>query len=141
MKNILLASALIFFSLISFSQDDPTIMSCKSMKSADWSDYYKKWIWENPKSTNLTLKFYRKKITVNDEAGSVYNLIGVGDEDVDNERKKTTWGAVDERGRNVKVSLMHFTDNNILALVVMYDDVLFCYYLQTYSTLDRFNNE
>jgi hypothetical protein len=136
MKKYILSIALIVFSLSSFAQ--PSEYHCYKTMLGNWDRINKKWVFEQPKSSTLTLSFDRKIVSVNDEAQSRYESISGAKEEENSNYNTSSWDGIDEKGRRIIMQLVKYHESGELLYMVIYDAVIFVYYINK-SGLSPFN--
>lgn len=130
MKKQLLTIILALFSLSLFSQDnEPSYYYCYKLTSADWNNYTKKWDFNTPKSSTLTLKFYKNITTINDQAQSRYEAISDGVEKTGENYESKEWDGIDEKNRRVNLKIIKYTNTQEIVYMVVYDTYLIAYHI------------
>jgi uncharacterized protein (UPF0297 family) len=107
--------------------------------TADWNTYSKKWDFNEPKSTNLKLSIYNNVVTINDEAHSRYEAMSNKTQESTSNYDRTSWNAIDERGRNIIMQIIKYKESGDLVFMIIYDNFLLSYYINK-SGLSPFNS-
>jgi hypothetical protein len=137
MKKFIFTILLFFSTSFSFSQSSTYYSTF--VKKATWSEYQQKFIWNDGNKTNLKIVMLDNFIRIYDDAESYYVLKGDEKKSKKIEYEMSTWDANDERGRRVKVSIIHYFDDDTVVLMVMYEDIAFAYTV-TSQGLSPLNN-
>lgn len=122
MKKLLLVISF----LISVTASSQTYFTCNKMKSG--AKVNGKWELDDAVATNLIFSVTQRKVTVNDQAHSVYRIYSEGQDSTGSNYQLTTWLAIDEKERKVNLESIRFDDGTFV-FVVKYSDTLFAYYL------------
>lgn len=136
MKKYILLIALIIFSLSSFAQ--PSEYHCYKTRLAMWDKSNSEWTFEESKPSTLTLTFNKRVITINNEARSRYESISDIRQEETSEFSRSSWDGIDEKGRKIVMQLVKYHNTNELVYMVIYDQLLFVYYINK-SGLSPFN--
>lgn len=86
------------------------------------------WVMDNPVETELIFTVEKQKISVNDSAKSVYRLYSDGKDSTCDDFDSTTWLALDEEYRKVKVRSVQYKSGEFI-FVVEYSDQVYIYTL------------
>lgn len=125
MKKLFLVISIVLLSLFTFSQSSTYYATF--VKKGIWSDYQQKFVWNDGNKINLKIVFLENFIRIYDNAESYYVLKGEEKKSKTIDYESNTWDANDEKNRRVKVSIIHYFDDDAVVLLVMYDDMAFAY--------------
>lgn len=137
MKKLFLVISIVLLSLFTFSQSSTYYATF--VKKGIWSDYQQKFVWNDGNKINLKIVFLENFIRIYDNAESYYLLKGEEKKSKTIDYESNTWDANDEKNRRVKVSIIHYFDDDAVVLLVMYDDMAFAYTI-TIQGLSPLNN-
>jgi hypothetical protein len=122
MKKLILAISL----LISIGASSQTYFKCSYVSKGTWTG--SDWEMGEFKRVNLIFTLTKGKITVNDNAHSVYKIHSKGEEALSKSCRSTSWYALDEAERRVMIeSIVYHAGMHII--LVRYSDVMFVYTL------------
>jgi hypothetical protein len=99
---------------------------------ARWNYSTKKWMWEDPESTNMTIVINTKVIRVNDQAESAYFIVKNSmEETMPNGSIHIGWDVIDEKGRKAFYKFVLNKNTGKIQHYVIYDDVAYCYHIRS----------
>jgi len=120
MKKLILV-VILFISFTGISQN---IFESEYVQIGTWSKIKRDYKWKDPVKARIGFLFQQNVIIANDEARSIYNI--VGSPEIDEEDGTVYWDAYDEQER--KCIVMFYNQDSYLIFSVIYQDYCFKYY-------------
>lgn len=122
----------VFFMLISVCTSAQTYFTCKLVKTSTNIDGV--YVQDDSITVNLLFTIEPKKISVSDQAQSVYNIYSDGEDYKTDEYRSTIWLARDEDNASVIIESIYFKTGEFV-VAIKYKDFLFEYYLEAKKDL------
>jgi hypothetical protein len=92
--------------------------------------YTDKYVFEEPTYSDITFYFGDTYVRVNDQVNSLYRTISDRFDSVDPTYKSIWWKCIDEKNRQCVVSLMIMKDTGSKIIAIIYDKILYAYYIR-----------
>jgi hypothetical protein len=111
-----------------------------ALQVGKYSEYTKKWNWEQAQDINLRFTMEGNFLKINDEAGTkLWTYEDQGEKsgvDADGDRyKRHTWKAFDEKNRKCMFIMTWYNEPRLVVYSIIYSDFAFRYYISTETEL------
>lgn len=128
MKKIIITLILIAINIGANAQE--TLVQTYKNTIGRKNIYTDKYVFGEPIYSDINFYFGDTYVRVNDQSHSLYRTISDRFDSSDPTYKSIWWKCVDEKNRQCVVSLMIMKDTGSKVIAIIYDNILYAYYIK-----------
>lgn len=121
---------LVLFSLISVISYSQLIVRTYKNQAGTYDEIFKKWRFDEPRYSNISVRVEKGYFQFDDEAESLYRVIESEGEKIESSYKATTWVCRDEKNIYCRVQIIHYFENQSNVLTVIYKNICYLYHIK-----------